>query len=111
MTVTLNKANFANCEFGISSLKRAKNSDNSFYWVLIYPSQGDVMYCATSESFTKLLGTAADDSKLVEVLAAHQGEFEIANITDDDSGTDATFEDGTPIFCIRKRAHRMAVAW
>ena len=110
MTITLNKSNFGNCEFGISALKTA-GSGKQFYWVLIYPAQGDVMYCATSESFTKLLGDNCDDDALVKVIAENQDNFEIANITDEKSGTDATFEDGTPIYCIRKKAHRKAVAW
>lgn len=105
MTRTLNKANYEGAEFGLSPMKQAE-SGNKYYWVLIYPKQGDVIYCATSQSFTALLGENADDKKLAEVIKAHQGEFEVADMADD-----AQFDDGTPIMCIRKRAHRVAVDW
>lgn len=111
MTITINKENFGTYDFGLSPLKKAKDGDTQFYWVLMYPKKGDVMYAATSESFTKLLGKDADDDKLVEVIAAHQNEFEVANIHDDALDDDARFEDGTPIYCIRKRAHRKSVNW
>lgn len=110
MTITLNKENFGNCEVGLSAMKTAK-SGNKFYWVLIYPQTGDVMYCATSDSFTKLLGENANDDTLKKVIKDTQNMYEIANIQDEQSGTDATFEDGTPIYCIRKRAHRVALEW
>lgn len=110
MTVTLNKSNYGNCEFGLSAMKKSE-SGHKFYWVLIYPPKGDVMYCATSDSFTALLGDNADDAKLAEVIKANQNKYEIANIQDKQSGTDATFEDGTPIYCIRTKAHRVAINW
>ena len=104
LPIVLNKANFGDCEFGLSALKEAK-SGSKFYWVLIYPQKGDVLYCATSESFTKLLGDSANDDKLVEVIAAHQDEFEVAPIIDEETNMEATFKDGTVIYAILKRTH------
>ena len=109
--ITLNKANFGNAEFGVSPLKTAE-SGHKFYWVLIYSSDGDVNYCATSETLTKVMGEDCDDEKFCKtVLPSIEGQYEVAPITDKETGEVATFEDGSTIYCLRKRAHRMAAAW
>lgn len=108
--VVLNKLNFGNCEFGLSAQKTTL-SGKKFYWVLIYFPKGEVWYCATSESFTELLGDNADDSILAKVISEHQNKYEIACLIDHVSGKKSTFEDGTPIYCIRKRAHRRPASW
>ena len=114
---TLNKANFGDCEFGVSPLKTINSKANkgqqySFYWVLIYHPNGEVQYCATSESLTKTMGTDCNDDKFCDtILPAVEGQYEVAPMEDKESQTPATFEDGSPIYCIRKKAHRKAAAW
>jgi hypothetical protein len=115
--ITLNKANFGDCEFGVSPLKTINSKANpgekySFYWVLIYHPDGEVQYCATCAPLTKVMGEDCDDDKFCDtVLPSIAGQYEIAPLVDKESGVPATFEDETPIYCFRKRAHRKAAAW
>jgi len=117
MATTLNKANYGNAEFGVSPLKTIDSKANpgqkySFYWVLIYKPDGEMQYCATSESLTKLMGDNCTDKKFCEeVIPQIAGQYEVAEMRDKDTNALACFEDGTQIYCLRKRAHRMAAAW
>lgn len=103
-TIALNLDNFENCEFGISQMVTSE-SGNKFYWVHIY-TKDETYSCATSESFTALLGENADDDKLIDVILDNEDKFEVANIVDEKTTMPACFDDGTFIYCIRKRAHR-----
>lgn len=105
-TITLSLDNFENFGFGLSKTKKAKDSDTNFYWILVYNPNGDVDYfVATCKEFTSFLGDNADDDKLVDTILAHDGEFEITNITNDNNEP-VYFKDGTPIYGLRRRAHR-----
>ena len=114
---TLNKANYGEAQFGVSPMKTINSKANpgekySFYWVLIYMPDGEVQYCATSDSLTKIMGENCNDDKFCDtILPSIEGQFEVVQMEDKDSNTPATFEDGSPVYCIRKRAHRKAAAW
>lgn len=117
MATTLNKANYGNAEFGVSPLKTINSKANpgqkySFYWVLIYMPDGEILYCATSESLTKTMGNDCNDDKFCDnILPAIEGQYEVAEMRDKDTNALACFEDGTQIYCLRKRAHRKAAKW
>lgn len=108
--IIINKENLGNCEVSLSSPRTAQDSeghDFQYYWATLAG-----FICCTGKKFTRLLGDAADDTKLREVLKNHQNEFQIAQATDD-HGEPIYIQDDpdSPLLKIQAKPHSVTMDW
>ena len=108
--IIISKETLGQCEVSLSSVRTATDSENkpfNYYWATL---AGYI--CCTGKKFTQLLGDAADDHKLMEVLKAHQGEFVISQATDED-GEPIYIQDDPdrPLLKIQAKPHSVTMDW
>ena len=109
-SIIINRETLGQCEVSLSSPRTAQDSegkDFTYYWATLAG-----MICCTGSKFTKLLGDAADDNKLKEVLKAHQNEFQISQATDED-GEPIYIQDDPdrPLLKIQLKPHSVTMDW
>ena len=109
-SIIINRENLGNCEVSLSSARSATDFEGhefNYYWATL-----GGMICCTGKKFTALLGTNADDRKLMEVLKAHQNEFQISQATDED-GEPIYIQDDPdrPLLKIQAKPHSVTMDW
>jgi hypothetical protein len=121
-SIIINKENFKGLEVNLSNY-RSKDVDGNpyvdsegnpfgFYWVSFFLPDGTQYICCTGKAFTELLGTDADEDKLIEVLNANLGKFQISQATEDDGSPIYVQDDpDKPLLKIQKTPKRVSVGW
>ena len=91
-------------------MRSAEDSEGrpfNYYWATI-----NGMICCTGKKFTALLGANADDNKLMEVIKANNGNFQISQATDEDGDPIFIQDDpDRPLLKIQAKAHSVTFEW
>jgi hypothetical protein len=109
-SIIISKETLGQCEVSLSSMRSAEDSSGNpfnYYWATL-----GGMICCTGKKFTELLGTNADDNKLMTVLKENQGKFQISQATDEDGDPIYIQDDpDRPLLKIQAKAHSVTMDW